>query len=57
MGSRSELLQGVQGKTAYQMDVAGVHKLQTVHNGQRCLDVWRMYVGDIDDGREAVSGD
>jgi len=57
MGPRPELLQGVQRQTADQVDVAGVDQLSAVHRGQRRLDVWRVHVGDIDDGRETVPGD
>jgi len=57
VGPRPELLQGVQGQTSDQVDVAGVDQLPSVHRGQRRLDVRRMHVGDIDDGREAVPGD
>ena len=34
------LLQGVEGEVADQMDGAGKHQLQAVHDSQRRLDVW-----------------
>jgi len=39
------------------MDVTRVDQLSAIHHGQRCLDVRRVHVGDIDDGRETVPGD
>jgi len=56
VGPRPELLQGVQGQTADQVDVTGVYQFPTVYRGQRRLDVRRVHVGDIDDGRETVPG-
>lgn len=57
MGPRPELLQSVQGQTADKVDVTGVDQLSAVHRSQRRLDVRRVHVGDIDDGRETVPGD
>jgi len=57
VGSRPELLQGIQRQTANQVDVAGIDQLSAIHRGQRRLDVRRVYVGDIDDGCETVPGD
>ncbi len=34
------LLQGVEGEVADQVDGAGKHQLQAVHDSQRRLDVW-----------------
>jgi len=57
VGSRPELLQGVQGQASDQVDVTGVDQLPAVHRGQRRLDVRCVHVGDIDDGRETVPRD
>jgi len=57
LGSRPELLQSFQRQTTDQVDVTRVHQLQTIHDGQRRVDVWRVHVGGVNDGCETIPGD